>query len=288
MHQELCLPSPAKLNLFLHITGRREDGYHELQTLFQFIDYADELCFSLREDDEILLSPPLPGVAPADNLIIRAAHMLRDYACSVKRPPPPGVDISLLKRLPMGGGLGGGSSNAATTLVALNTLWDLSLDSHQLQRMGLSLGADVPVFIAGEAAWAEGVGEKFSPVQIPEPWYLIVVPNCTVSTAAIFSHKDLTRDSRPIKIAAFLEQGGRNDCEKVVRKLHPEVDKAMKWLDNFSHARLTGTGACVFAEFADESIANDVLQQLPAPFKGFVAKGLNVSPLKQAMAKLTR
>lgn len=288
MHKELCLPSPAKLNLFLHITGRRSDGYHELQTLFQFVDYSDELCFSRRQDSEISLSPALPGVADADNLIVKAARMLQEHSRHTLHIAPPGANISLTKRLPMGGGLGGGSSNAATTLVALNELWGLNLATQTLQQIGLKLGADVPIFVAGEAAWAEGVGEQFTPVQVPEPWYLIVVPDCHVSTAEIFSHKDLTRDSRPIKIAAFLEQGTRNDCEKVVRKLYPEVDKAMKWLDNFSNARMTGTGACVFAEFSAEAEARGKLQQLPAPFKGFVAKGMNVSPLKLALAKQTR
>ncbi|HCS66539.1 MAG TPA: 4-(cytidine 5'-diphospho)-2-C-methyl-D-erythritol kinase [Cellvibrio sp.] len=271
----LTLLSPAKLNLFLHITGRRPDGYHNLQTLFQLLDYGDTLSFNTRIDGEITLAPDLPGVAFEQNLIIKAVRALDAY-----KAVGAGVDIQLEKHLPMGGGIGGGSSNAATTLVALNHLWGCGLNKSQLQNIGLQLGADVPVFINAQTAWAEGVGEALQPIEMQPKWFLVIQPDCHVSTAEIFSHKDLTRDTSAIKVAAFLEQGGQNDCEALVRKLYPQVDNALIWLQKFDrNARMTGTGACVFASFESAEIAHSVQAQLPKHLPGFVAQGVNRSPL---------
>ncbi len=271
----LTLLSPAKLNLFLHITGRRPDGYHNLQTLFQLLDYGDEMTFNPRSDGLISLSPELPGVAFEQNLVIKAVRKLEPY-----KNPAAGVDIQLRKRLPMGGGIGGGSSNAATTLVALNHLWQCGLGKTQLQAIGLQLGADVPVFINAETAWAEGVGEALQAVKTPPKWFLVVQPDCHVSTAEIFSHKDLTRDSPAIKVAAFLERGGKNDCETLVRRLYPQVDKALILLQKFDcNARMTGTGACVFASFDSAEQAQQVQALLPTDLPSFVAQGVNQSPL---------
>jgi len=271
----LTLLSPAKLNLFLHITGRRVDGYHNLQTLFQLLDYGDTLSFTTRNDNQISLAPELPGVSFEQNLIIKAVRALEAF-----KPVNMGVDIQLEKRLPMGGGIGGGSSNAATTLVALNHLWGCGLSKSQLQNIGLQLGADVPVFINAQTAWAEGVGEELQAIEMQPKWFLVIQPDCHVSTAEIFSHKDLTRDTSAIKVAAFLEQGGQNDCEALVRKLYPQVDNALIWLQNFDHnARMTGTGACVFASFKSAEIALNVQAQLPKHLPGFVAQGVNQSPL---------
>lgn len=271
----LTLLSPAKLNLFLHITGRRPDGYHNLQTLFQLLDYGDTLSFTTRTDGKITLIPELPGVGFEQNLIIKAARALDPF-----KPADAGIDIHLEKRLPMGGGIGGGSSNAATTLVALNHLWGCGLDKNQLQAIGLKLGADVPVFINAQTAWAEGVGEELQAIEMQPKWFLVIQPDCHVSTAEIFSHKDLTRDTSAIKVAAFLEQGGQNDCEALVRKLYPQVDNALIWLQTFDrNARMTGTGACVFASFESAETARNVQAQLPKHLPGFVAQGVNQSPL---------
>ncbi|NIB40142.1 4-(cytidine 5'-diphospho)-2-C-methyl-D-erythritol kinase [Pseudomaricurvus alkylphenolicus] len=269
----ITLPAPAKLNLFLHITGRRTDGYHNLQTLFQLLDRGDQLSFELRDDNRLTLAPEMDTVPFEDNLIIRAARLLQqrsNIAC--------GADIQLQKKLPMGGGIGGGSSNAATTLLALNRLWQLDLSLDQLAELGRQLGADVPVFVRGQTAWAEGVGEKLQPIDMPEKWYLVVTPDCHVSTAEIFSHKDLTRDSSNITVAAFLEQGATNDCQELVQTLYPPVDKALQWLGQHASAKMTGTGASVFAPFDSEAAASAVLEQAPAEFSGFVAKGVNQSP----------
>ena len=275
MISELTLLSPAKLNLFLHITGRRADGYHNLQTLFQLVNYGDVLNFSLRSDGRITLNPGLPGVAFEDNLIIKAVRLLEKY-----KAPTSGIDIYSEKRLPMGGGIGGGSSNAATTLVALNYLWNCGLSRAELLKFGLGLGADVPVFINAKTAWAEGVGENLQAIELPEKWFLITQPDCHVSTQAIFSHKDLTRDTPAIKVAAFLEQGGHNDCQALVRRLYPPVDEALNWLENITPtARMTGTGACVFAQFNTVEEAEHVLHRLPKHLPGFVAKGIDQSPL---------
>lgn len=278
---KLVLPSPAKLNLFLHITGQRQDGYHELQTLFQFIDYGDELTFTPNQTGQITLSPELDGVPLEDNLIYKAAQLILAHT---QPDSPCGVQIELVKNLPMGGGLGGGSSNAATTLLALNTLWDTGLTTDQLAELGLTLGADVPVFVKGVAAWAEGVGEKLTPIKdLEENWFLVAVPDCHVNTAEIFSHKSLTRDTQKCRISAALRGEGRNDCESVVRKLHNEVSKSLNLLNKFGSARMTGTGACCYLEFNSEAQANAVLAQLPADLKAFVARGINHSPLHNAL-----
>ncbi len=269
----LTLPAPAKLNLFLHITGRRADGYHELQTLFQLLDWGDTLHFSADDSGEIHLSGSPADIPPQDNLVVRAAKLLQ--------PQGRGTSIRLEKRIPAGGGLGGGSSDAATTLLALNRLWELDLPTQELQLLGRQLGADVPVFVAGHSAWAEGVGELLTPVVLPQQWFLILTPQCHVSTAEIFSHRQLTRDSPAIKMAAFFEGHSRNDCQNLVRNLYPEVDKALNWLGKFGDARLTGTGACVFCAFPDESTARSVLQRAPEDLQGFVARGLNQSPALQ-------
>ena len=273
MTESLTLPAPAKLNLFLHITGRRHDGYHNLQTLFQFLDYGDELTFSVRDDEQLTLSPAIDGVPTADNLIVRAAELLRQPA-GIRR----GCDIHLHKILPMGGGLGGGSSDAATTLLALNTLWQCGLSLDQLAEIGLQLGADVPVFVRGQAAFAEGVGEVLTPVpQLAEPWYLVLCPQVHVNTGKIFSHEGLTRDTDVITIRSALQQGGRNDCQQVVTNLYPEVGNALNLLNNFGLAKMTGTGACVFTSFSDEKHARQALIQIPADYRAFVAKGSNLS-----------
>jgi 4-diphosphocytidyl-2-C-methyl-D-erythritol kinase len=275
MTKPIELLSPAKLNLFLNITGRRADGYHNLQTLFQLLDYGDILRFSPRSDGQVTLSPAIPGVAFEDNLIIKAVRLLQQQSDSTF-----GVDIALEKRLPMGGGIGGGSSNAATTLVVLNYLWGCGFNSSQLQQLGLQLGADVPVFVNAQTAWAEGVGEALQPIEMPKIWFLVVQPDCHVSTQQIFSHKDLTRDSPAIKVAAFLEQGGQNACQALVRRLYPQVDEALNWLAEHGYtAKLTGTGACVFTQFATAEAAQHVLQCLPKHLPGFVAQGINQSPL---------
>lgn len=270
----LSLPAPAKINLFLHITGRRADGYHNLQTLFQLLDHGDQLDFAINPDGNIHLSPSIPGVPQENNLIYRAARALQQYSgCTL------GADIHLHKRLPMGGGLGGGSSDAATTLLGLNALWSLGLPTKALQEIGAQIGADVPVFVLGHTAWAEGIGDQLTPVEMPDDWYLILTPDIQVSTAEVFTHQSLTRNTHPIKIRAFLEQGGQNDCQTVVETLYPEVKRARQWLAQFTETRLTGTGASLFARFASEADAELVLKRIPAPWKGFVAKGVNQSPL---------
>ena len=274
----LTLPAPAKLNLGLHICGRRDDGYHNLQTVFQFIDTCDVLHFSLRNDNGVTVNPPLPGVAPQDNLILRAAKALQQH-CALDR----GADIRIEKRLPMGGGIGGGSSNAATTLVALNRLWQCQLSRQQLKAIGVTLGADVPIFIHGHAAFAEGIGERLQDVDIPEPWYLVLVPQVHVSTAQIFSHQELTRHSEIMKMSAFLEQGSRNDCEALVRKLYPAVDEALRWLSQFGPAQLTGTGACVYCAYPSREQAEAVAAQVPKDWHWFIARGCNESPLFRAL-----
>ncbi|WP_320820494.1 4-(cytidine 5'-diphospho)-2-C-methyl-D-erythritol kinase [Thalassolituus sp.] len=275
----LVVPAPAKLNLMLHITGRRADGYHNLQTLFQFLDYGDGLRFRIRNDSELTLSPAIEGVEFEDNLIIRAARHLQKLA-----KYDVGADIQLDKVLPMGGGLGGGSSDAATTLLALNNLWALNLSLEELAAIGLGLGADVPVFIMGQAAFAEGVGEVLTPTpELAEPWYLVVCPQVHVNTAKIFSHNSLTRDTPAINIRTALEQGGRNDCQAIVSMLYPEVGNTLNLLNKFSFAKMTGTGACVYSSFSSEAEAIIVSGQLPAGYKAFVAKGVNISPAHRVL-----
>jgi 4-diphosphocytidyl-2-C-methyl-D-erythritol kinase len=272
-------PAPAKINLFLHITGQRSDGYHQLQTVFQFLDYCDHLQFQITDQPEIRLLTSIAGVDDDDNLIIRAAKLLQQHA-DIKY----GVEIALDKHLPMGGGLGGGSSNAATTLVALNTLWQCQLSNDELARLGLILGADVPVFIHGHSAWAEGIGEKLTTVSPPEPWYVVIVPNCHVSTADIFSAPELTRDCEHITISRFLSGEGRNICEDVVTKNYPLVADALDWLAQYAESRMSGTGACVFAGFESQQLAQQVVTNLPEGWQGFVAKGCNQSPLTTLIA----
>ncbi|MFP5430928.1 MAG: 4-(cytidine 5'-diphospho)-2-C-methyl-D-erythritol kinase [Gammaproteobacteria bacterium] len=279
----LTLPAPAKLNLFLHITGRRPDGYHLLQTVFQFLQEADTLHFSHRDDDVITLTPGIPGVPAESNLVVRAARLLQAHTgCRA------GADITLEKRLPMGGGIGGGSSDAATTLLGLNRLWGLKLSLDALAALGLQLGADVPVFVRGHAAWAEGVGECLTLVDIPEPWYLVLTPQAHISTADVFRHPQLTRDTPAITVAAFLGGGlarsVRNDCENIVRQLSPDVDAALNWLARHGTARMTGTGACCFIACPDRATAEHLLAT--SPHTGFVSKGCNRSPAHVALAAL--
>lgn len=277
-------PSPAKLNLFLYITGQRADGYHTLQTLFQFLDYGDEIGINLRHDGEIHLQTPVEGVAYEDNLIVRAARLLMKTASASDRlPAGSGADISIEKRLPMGGGLGGGSSNAATVLVALNHLWQCGLSADELAAIGLTLGADVPVFVRGHAAFAEGVGEILTPVDPQEKWYLVAHPGVSIPTPVIFNDPDLPRNTPKRSINTLLKCEFGNDCEVIARKRFREVDAALSWLLEYAPSRLTGTGACVFAEFDTESRARQVLEQAPEWLKGFVAKGVNLSPLHRAL-----
>ena len=277
-------PSPAKLNLFLYITGQRADGYHTLQTLFQFLDYGDTIDIALRGDGEIRLLTPVEGVAHEDNLIVRAARLLMKVASENNRlPNGSGADISIDKRLPMGGGLGGGSSNAATVLVALNHLWQCGLSIDELAALGLTLGADVPVFVRGHAAFAEGVGEILTPVEPEEKWYLVAHPGVSIPTPVIFNDPDLPRNTPKRSIKTLLKCEFGNDCEVIARKRFREVDAALSWLLEYAPSRLTGTGACVFAEFDTESRARQVLEQAPEWLNGFVAKGVNLSPLHRAL-----
>ncbi|WP_447883726.1 4-(cytidine 5'-diphospho)-2-C-methyl-D-erythritol kinase [Serratia fonticola] len=273
-------PSPAKLNLFLYITGRRTDGYHQLQTLFQFLDYGDTLTIVPRQDDQIQLLTPVEGVPDEQNLIVRAARLLQQHCTTHSIATlPRGADISIDKRLPMGGGLGGGSSNAATVLVALNELWQCGLSDDQLADMGLTLGADVPVFVRGHAAFAEGIGEQLQPANPAEKWYLVAHPGVSIPTPVIFADAELKRDTPVRPLNALLQAPYANDCEPIARKRFREVEQLLSWLLQYAPSRLTGTGACVFAEFDSEPAALQVLNQAPAWLRGFVARGVNVSPL---------
>ncbi len=272
-------PAPAKLNLFLHICGRRADGYHLLQTVFQLLDYGDTLRVSPRADGKIRRVAELPEVPEDEDLCLRAARLLQqETGCRL------GADIHIDKRLPIGGGLGGGSSDAATALVALNALWRTGLDVDALSRLGLRLGADVPVFVRGLSAWGEGVGERLSPVRLGSRWYLVVAPGVSVSTGRVFAAPELTRNTPRITMSAFRAGRVRNDCEPVVRGLYPEVARALDWLAQFGEARLTGTGGCVFAAFATEPEARAVCEQVPPPWQAFVARGVDVSPLRRVAA----
>jgi 4-diphosphocytidyl-2-C-methyl-D-erythritol kinase len=275
-------PAPAKLNLFLHILGRRPDGYHELQTCFQFIDLCDEIAIEVRADGQIRRALDIPGLPESADLCLRAAHALKEATGS-----PLGADIRLRKRIPIGGGLGGGSSDAATCLMALNELWELNLPTKDLAALGLKLGADVPVFVHGRVAWAEGVGERLTPLYPPlapvAPNYLILKPNVFVSTAEVFQDPELTRNSAPITIHGFLASGGRNDCLGVVRRRYPEVAHALDWLSLFGSARLTGTGACVFLACETMDLGQEIMRKMPPGFVGFLARGLNDSPLLEAL-----
>ncbi|MEO8156295.1 MAG: 4-(cytidine 5'-diphospho)-2-C-methyl-D-erythritol kinase [Betaproteobacteria bacterium] len=267
-------PAPAKLNLFLHVVGRRSDGYHLLQTAFRFIDFGDELSISVRADGDICRTTSLPDVSTDQDLAVRAARALQSETGCRK-----GADIGIVKRVPMGGGLGGGSSDAATTLIALNRLWETGLSRQRLQQLALQLGADVPVFVFGRNAFAEGVGERLQPLQLPPAWYLILVPELAVSTAEIFSEAELTRNTNAITIAAFSVGQGRNDLEPVVCRKYPLVARHLEWLHRYGDARMTGSGACIFCAFGSEEQARQVLLQLPADMRGFVARGLDRHPL---------
>ncbi|MEZ8822711.1 4-(cytidine 5'-diphospho)-2-C-methyl-D-erythritol kinase [Vibrio amylolyticus] len=273
-------PSPAKLNLFLYITGRRDNGYHELQTLFQFVDHGDDLEITADSSGVITLLNPVEGVATTDNLIWKAATALQEYSgCTL------GAKIGINKVLPMGGGIGGGSSNAATVLVALNHLWQLELSDDDLATIGLKLGADVPVFVRGFAAFAEGVGEKLSKAEPEEKWYLVIKPSVSIATADIFTHPNLTRNTEKQPLEKLMNGVYGNDCEKIVRMLYPEVDQKLSWLLQYAPSRLTGTGSCIFAEFSSKNDAILVQEQLSDTVSAFVAKGRNISPLKETLAE---
>ena len=270
-------PAPAKLNLFLHVTGRRADGYHNLQTVFRFLDYGDEVGLRIREGGETR-SVGLPyGVSEQQDLTLRAARLLHEVSgCRL------GVEIDLVKRLPLGGGLGGGSSDAATTLMALNRLWAIGYSRDRLQALALQLGADVPVFVFGRSAFAEGIGERLEEVHIDPAWYLVVVPQVAVSTAEIFSAPELTRNTKAIKIAAFSIGQGHNDLQPVACKRHPEIARCLEWLGQFGKAAMSGSGASVFSAFEDETSARAAFEQMPADMNGFVARGLDRHPLYTA------
>ena len=283
MSEEGAWPAPAKLNLLLHIVGRRADGYHLLQSVFQFVDLCDELHFSVRGDGEVRRTSELAGVSEGSDLCVRAALALKAATgCEL------GADIALTKRIPLGGGLGGGSSDAATCLVALNRLWRLNLGLDRLAALGLQLGADVPVFVRGRAAWAEGIGEELTLLYPPdapvETNYLILKPNVHIGTALVFQDADLTRNSEPITIHGFLASGGRNDCWNVVRRRYPEVARAFEWLSRFGVARLTGTGSCVFLACDSLERGRDLARVAPADCTAFVVRGLNDSPLLERLA----
>jgi 4-diphosphocytidyl-2-C-methyl-D-erythritol kinase len=276
MHSEsfLTCPAPAKLNLFLHVIGRREDGYHLLQTLFRFIDFGDTVHVRVHRDGIIERLGEVAGVPAEQDLAVRAARLLQQSAGITS-----GAQIKLEKRLPLAGGLGGGSSDAATTLIALNRLWDLRWSRLKLQDLGLRLGADLPVFLYGRSAFAEGVGERLQEIAVDPAWYVVLIPPVAVSTASVFGDPELTRDSSPIKILRFSAGPGRNDLESVVCRRYPEVAQHLEWLRQFGPAAMTGSGACVFAAFDSEQAANRVFRQRPGGMQGFVAKGLDRHPL---------
>lgn len=281
--QLLACPAPAKLNLFLHVTGRRADGYHLLQTAFQLIDRCDTLDFEVRNDAQIIRTNDIPGVPADTDLIVRAAKLLQEKTgCQL------GANLTLHKILPMGGGLGGGSSDAATTLMALNHLWRTGLSKTELMSLGLQLGADVPFFIFGKNAFAEGVGEELQAIRTPERWFVVIEPGVQVPTPAIFSAKELTRDSKIVRIADFssnAEMFWKNDLQTVACAMFPEVDEAVRWLSQFGNAKMTGSGACVFCAFADESAADKVIAQIPERWTSWKAKALNRHPMDDLKQK---
>lgn len=273
----LTFPAPAKINLFLHVVGRRPDGYHLLQTVFRFLNFSDQLGFEVRTDGVIKLQTPIAGVPEENDLCVRAASLLKQRSGTDQ-----GVDIFLQKKIPMGGGLGGGSSDAATTLLALNQLWGINWSKDQLLELGLQLGADVPVFIFGESAFAEGIGEKLVPIKLSPAWYLVLVPAVNVSTAEVFTSKELTRNTIPIKIPPFSIEQGHNDLESVVCRMYPEVARCLEWLkqlENTTIVRMSGSGACVFAEFSAEHDAQAALARVPDDMKGFMVNGLDYHPM---------
>ena len=273
MSRLIAFPAPAKLNLMLRVTGRRADGYHLLQTVFRFLDHGDVVRMRVRADSAIVRLRPLPGVAEADDLTVRAAKLLQEATGTSM-----GVEIELEKRLPLGGGIGGGSSDAATVLLALNRLWSTGCSRKRLQELALSLGADVPVFVYGQSAFAEGVGEELTPIPLHPAWYLVLVPPVAVSTATVFQHPELKRDSEKVKIQGFSALRG-NDLEPVVCREYPEVARHLAWLKQFGEAQMTGSGACVFVAFADEASARQAMAACPSDMRGFVARGLDRHPL---------
>lgn len=273
MTDRLHLQCPAKLNLFLHITGRRDDGYHCLQTLFQLIDLCDTLTIETAPSSELRFHCDEPSLNGDDNLVLRAAQALRAATGTTL-----GTTMRLQKRIPTGAGLGGGSSNAAGALIGLNRLWGTNLSTDELATIGVRLGADVPLFVHGRSAWAEGIGEILTPVDLPEKIYLVINPGCHVSTQEIFSHQQLTRNTTAIKMAAFLARHTRNDCENIVKSLYPPVNRALVWLNQYAEARMTGTGASIFASFDCIEDAQALLHKIPKGMRGFIAKGLNNSP----------
>jgi len=275
---KLIYSAPAKLNLFLHVVGRRSDGYHLLQTVFRFLDFSDQVSLTIRDDNKIQLNTPILGVPAEKNLCVQAARLLQKESGTSL-----GVEISLEKLIPMGGGLGGGSSDAATTLLALNRLWDLNWSREELMELGLNLGADVPVFIFGENAFAEGIGEKLKPIKLLPAWYLVLTPPVHVSTADIFASKELTRNTIPVKIPPFSVGLGHNDLESVVCLAYPQVARHLEWLRQLNRttmAAMTGSGACVFAEFITESAARMALASVPLGMSGFVVQGLDRHPMQ--------
>ncbi|HEV7856336.1 MAG TPA: 4-(cytidine 5'-diphospho)-2-C-methyl-D-erythritol kinase [Herminiimonas sp.] len=274
--------APAKLNLFLHVTGRRADGYHLLQTVFQLLDHSDTLHFSLRDDALIIRTTELAGVPAESDLVVRAARLLQQIAKDKNPGQIFGADIAVDKRLPMGGGLGGGSSDAATTLIALNHLWQTGLSREELMALGLQLGADVPFFLFGSNAFAEGVGEALAPVNTPDCWYLVIEPGVAVPTQRIFSATELTRDSKPVKISDFSGAPvgfGKNDLQVVAANLFPQIADVIEWLGQFGDARMTGSGACVFCPFEREQQADAVLEKVPQQWKAWKAKAIAHHPL---------
>ncbi len=275
----LSFPSPAKLNLFLHIVGRMDNGYHQLETVFQFLDYHDTIELKATENKAIKLLTPIPGVANDDNLIVKAALLLQSTSQCQQ-----GAEIKLKKVLPMGGGLGGGSSNAATILLALNALWQTQLTIEQLAEIGLKLGADVPIFVHGFAAFAQGIGEQLTPASPKTYWYLVSKPNCSISTQSVFTAPDLTRDTPAIRYSDADVENYHNDCQTWVIKHYPEVAKLLAWLVEYAPSQMTGTGACVFSRFSSKKDACYVQSLLPDGIESFVAEGLNQSPLHAAIA----
>jgi 4-diphosphocytidyl-2-C-methyl-D-erythritol kinase len=279
-------PAPAKLNLFLHIVGRRADGYHLLQTVFQLLDWGDTVRLRVRADGEIARSSDVPGVPPESDLCLRAAHALREHSASRM-----GVDVALDKRIPLGGGLGGGSSDAATVLVALNESWSLGLPPDELAAIALDLGADVPVFVRGYSAWAEGVGEKLTPIALRQRHYVIVDPGVSVATSALFQAPELTRNSPPLTISDYLSGSGAgttNAFTPVVRAGYPPLAAAIDWLGQFGEARLTGSGGCVFVDVESAERADEIAKRCPVHFTVYRARGVDRSPLLDALENYRR
>ena len=279
-------PAPAKLNLFLHVTGRRDDGYHLLQSVFQLIDLQDTLHFQLRDDDAIVRTTDIASLPPEQDLTVRAARLLQSDALA-RGLAVGGAEIAIEKRLPMGGGIGGGSSNAATTLIALNHLWGTGLSRAELMRLGLQLGADVPFFLFGGNAFVEGIGEQLTPIQTPEGWFVLIHPGVSVPTPLIFQTPELTRDTKVVKIADFSDRlpgFGRNDLQPVAARAFPPVADALDWLSHRANARMTGSGAGVFATFASESDADTMLGQVPATWRAWKAKALAKHPMAHLLS----